>query len=262
MASGAGSAIETHEVHGTKLRVETSGAGRDVLFLSSGSWFSDDSAFVERLSRRARVIAPIAPGFGADDAGRRFTTVDDLAYLYLDLIDVLKLRNPILAGASFGGWIAAEMAVKTCQSIGKLALIDALGVKFGGREDRDIADLYGIADPELLRLAYADQSNFNTDVKSIDDAELSRRMRARESLARYGWIPFMHDPKLVGRLHRVSAPTLVLWGRRDGIVSPDYGRKYAQAIPGARFDVIENAGHFPHIEQPDAVSEAILAFAG
>jgi pimeloyl-ACP methyl ester carboxylesterase len=51
-------------------------------------------------------------------------------------------------------------------------------------------------------------------------------------------------------LRRIDVPTLVLWGAFDAIVSPDYGRAYAKLIPGARFELIENAGHQPEIEQP------------
>ena len=93
-----------------------------------------------------------------------------------------------------------------------------------------------------------------------DDAELARRVRAREALARYGWAPFMHNPKLPGRLHRVSTRTLFLWGAHDRIVSPEYGRKFAAHVPGASFELIEAAGHFPHVEQAEATLDAIAAF--
>ena len=85
--------------------------------------------------------------------------------------------------------------------------------------------------------------------------------RNREAMARYGWSPYMHDPKLKGRLHRVRVPTLVLWGAADRITAPDYGRAYAAAIPKARFAAIERAGHFPHLEAPDEFARAVLAFA-
>ena len=71
----------------------------------------------------------------------------------------------------------------------------------------------------------------------------------------------MHDPKLKGRLHRIDVPTLVLWGAQDRIVAPDYGRAYAAAIPNARFATIDQAGHFPHLEQPDEFASQVLSFA-
>jgi pimeloyl-ACP methyl ester carboxylesterase len=70
----------------------------------------------------------------------------------------------------------------------------------------------------------------------------------------------MHDPKLKGRLHRIRIPTLFLWGTADRILTEAYGRAYCAAIPGARFETIERAGHYPHIEQPEEFARRIAAF--
>ena len=90
--------------------------------------------------------------------------------------------------------------------------------------------------------------------------EVRNAARNREATARFGWAPFMHDPKLKGRLHRIRVPTLFLWGTADRVVSEEYGRAYCAAIPGARFQRIERAGHFPHVEQPSEFAEKIFAF--
>ena len=84
--------------------------------------------------------------------------------------------------------------------------------------------------------------------------------RSRESTGRYAWSPYMHDPKLKGRLHRIRIPTLVLWGAADRVAKVEYGRSYAAAIEGARFETIEGAGHFPHLEQPQAFARAVTDF--
>jgi pimeloyl-ACP methyl ester carboxylesterase len=84
--------------------------------------------------------------------------------------------------------------------------------------------------------------------------------RAREATGRYAWTPYMHDPKLKGRLHRIQIPTLVLWGEADRVASPDYGRNYAAALPNAEFALVQGAGHFPHLEQPGALSRRIIDF--
>jgi pimeloyl-ACP methyl ester carboxylesterase len=94
----------------------------------------------------------------------------------------------------------------------------------------------------------------------MPEAEVRAVARNREATARYGWSPYMHDPKLKQRLHRIRVPTLVLWGTADRIVSQPYGQAYCAAIPGARFQEIERAGHFPHLEQPDEFARRILAF--
>jgi pimeloyl-ACP methyl ester carboxylesterase len=98
------------------------------------------------------------------------------------------------------------------------------------------------------------------DPKSLSESELIMMARSRETTGRYGWTPYMHDPKLKGRLHRIHVPTLVLWGEADRVVTPDYGRAFAAAIQAARFSTIDGAGHFPHLEQPDIFARRILDF--
>ncbi len=161
-----------------------------------------------------------------------------------------------MVGVSLGGWIAAEIAVKTTQRIGHLVLADALGIKVGDRETRDIADIFAMTEAQFLERAYSDPATAKRDYTKMDEADLVTIARNREATARFGWSPYMHDPKLKGRLHRIDVPTLVLWGASDRIATPEYGRAYAAAIPGARFELIERAGHFPHLEQPDDLRAA------
>ena len=129
----------------------------------------------------------------------------------------------MLVGSSFGGWIALEMCVRSVERIGRLVLIDSLGVKFGGREERDIADIYALPAEEVLRRTFADPARFVPDYARLDDAELLAIARDREATALYGWSPYMHDPALGAWLHRVTRPALVLWGEHDGIVAPQFG---------------------------------------
>jgi pimeloyl-ACP methyl ester carboxylesterase len=96
--------------------------------------------------------------------------------------------------------------------------------------------------------------------KALPEGDLIAMARSRESTGRYAWSPYMHNPKLKGRLHRVRVPTLVLWGTADRVTKTDYGTSYAAAIPGAKFETIEGAGHFPHLEQPQAFARAVVAF--
>ena len=132
------------------------------------------------------------------------------------------------------------MAVKSTERIAHLVLVDALGIKVGDRESRDIADIYGLPRSEIDRRSFVDAAN-KPDVMTMSDEDLAIFARNRESEALFGWLPYMHNPKLLRRLARIQIPTLVLWGERDEIVSPDYGRAFAAAIPGAAFNAIENA---------------------
>jgi pimeloyl-ACP methyl ester carboxylesterase len=70
----------------------------------------------------------------------------------------------------------------------------------------------------------------------------------------------MYNPQLPRWLGRIKAPTLLLWGASDRVVTPDYGRAYARLIPGSRFELIERAGHHPEIEQPEAFVGRVSRF--
>jgi pimeloyl-ACP methyl ester carboxylesterase len=253
--------ISPVEIAGVRIELIERGTGRPLLFLHPGIGIDPAAPVLDRLAARMRVIAPSHPGFGRSAQPKEMNTVDDLAYFYLDMLEALDLRNAVLVGVSFGGWIAAEVAVKSTERIGRLVLADALGIKVGDRETRDIADIFAMTEPQFNERAYFDPATAKRDYPAMAEADLVAIARNREAMARYGWSPYMHDPKLKGRLHRVRVPTLVLWGAADRIVAPDYGRAYAAAIPQARFAAIERAGHFPHLEAPDEFARAVLDFA-
>ena len=94
----------------------------------------------------------------------------------------------------------------------------------------------------------------------LPEEDIVTLLRNRQTTALLTWKPFMHNPKLRQRLYRINIPTLVVWGDSDGIVTPEYGRTFAAAIPGAGFRLIQNAGHYPYLEQPEAFDQAVLPF--
>jgi len=253
--------MERIDLGGISVETVIAGAGPPLLFLHGGDYVAQNGAFLDRLARRFRVIAPRHPGFGTTPRPEWFRTVHDIAYLYLDLLHRLDLRETLLVGASFGGWVALEIAVRSEARLSRLVLIDALGLKFGNREERDIADIYALPAEEVLRRSFVEPARVVPDYTSLDDADLVSIMRDREATALYGWRPYMHDPALVHWLHRITRPALVLWGDNDGIVAPQYGERLAAALPSARFERVAGAAHYPQVEQPDAVAAAIEVFA-
>jgi pimeloyl-ACP methyl ester carboxylesterase len=236
------------------------GDGRPLLFLHPGIGIEPTTTVLDRLAARWHVFAPVHPGFEHSEQPKSFDTVDDLAYFYLELLEHLDLRETVVAGVSFGGWIAAEIAIKSTERLSHLVLANAVGIKVGDRETRDIVDIYSISEREFVELAYFNPDVGTHDYKTMPDAQVHAAARNREATARYAWSPYMHDPKLKSRLHRIRIPTLVLWGASDRILSETYGRAYCAAIAGARFQMIEHAGHFPHLEQPEIFSDRIFAF--
>jgi pimeloyl-ACP methyl ester carboxylesterase len=248
------------DIGGVPLEIAIAGAGRPLLFLHAGDYFAQNQPFLDKLARRWQVLTPRHPGFGGSERPEDFRTVHDLAYLYLDLLEQQRLGEVVLIGSSFGGWVALEMCVRSVERIRRLVLIDSLGVKFGGREERDIADIYALAADEALRRTFFDAGHV-PDYSKLDDAEARSIACDRAATALYGWRPYMHNPGLRRWLHRVRVPALVIWGDSDGIVRPEYGEKLCRSLPGAQFETIARAGHYPQIERPDAVVDAIEAFA-
>jgi pimeloyl-ACP methyl ester carboxylesterase len=253
--------MERIDLGGIAIETVIAGTGPPLLFLHGGDYVAQNRPFLDRLARRFRVIAPRHPGFGTTPRPAWFRTVHDIAYLYLDLIDRLDLKDTLLVGSSFGGWIALELAVRSQARLGRLVLIDSLGVKSGGREERDIADIYALPAEEVLRRLFVEPARSVPDYATLGDGDLLAIARDREATALYGWKPYMHDPALLHWLHRITSPTLVLWGDKDGIVAPSYGERLAAALPNARFELIAGAAHYPQIEQPDRVAAAIERFA-
>ncbi len=253
--------MEHIDLGGIAVETMIAGTGSPLLFLHGGDYVAQNQAFLDRLARHWRVIAPRHPGFGATPRPSWFRTVHDIAYLYLDLLDRLALTDALVVGSSFGGWVALEIAVRSEARLGRLVLIDSLGVKLGGREERDIADIYALPAEEVLGRLFVEPVHVVPDYAKLDDHELLAIARDREATALYGWKPYMHDPALAHWLHRITRPTLVLWGEADGIVTPAYGERLAAALPNARFERIAQAAHYPQIEQPGRVATAIEAFA-
>jgi len=237
------------------------GKGPPVLFLHAEDYFEQHRPFLDALGGKRSVVAPRHPGFGNSPLPSDYRTVEDLANLYLDLIDSKKLEKPLLIGASFGGWIALELAVRAPEKFSGLVLLGTVGVKMGGREDRDFADIYQIPEEEIRSLTFADPAKWVPDYPNLGDDQLTIIARDRQSTLHYGWKPYLHNPSLRKWLHRVRMPTLLVWGEKDGVVSPKYAKALAAALPNAKVQVVANAGHYPQIEQKDAVVAAIDAFS-
>lgn len=250
------------DIHGVRVELAQKGHGRPILFLHPGQGFWGAQRALDGLARLGRVIAPSHPGFGASALPPSMTTVDDLAYFYLDLIEVLALDDVVVVGASFGGWIAAEIGVRCAHAMAKLVLVDPLGIKVGDRETRDIADLHAVDDAELCKLLFADPDRHGPHYDTLPDEDLVLIAKNNEALTLFGWQPYMHNPKLRNRLRRIPVPTLVIWGAEDRIVGDPYGRAFAAAIPGAQFEVIPGAGHLSYVEQPDIFVAAVESFLG
>jgi pimeloyl-ACP methyl ester carboxylesterase len=163
-------------------------------------------------------------------------------------------------GFSMGGWAAAEIAVRNTTRLLKLILVDAVGIKPGDRERRDIADIFAMPGPEVTKLMFHD-SSLVPNPATMTDEQVTVLAANRMAHAMYTWDPYMHNPKLRHRLHRITVPTLLVWGASDRVVPVAYAEAYRALIPGATLVFIPKAGHLPQVEQPDLLLAHILSFA-
>ena len=260
MANAMGSAVaERLSVGEIELEVLRRGVGRPVLLLHGLQTVDPRARFLDLLGRTAEIIAPSHPGFGLSPRPADFETVYDLVHFYLEVLEALPYEKVALMGFSFGGWLAAEVAVKCRHRIDKLVLVDAFGIKVSDRETPDILDVFNTSPEEVLRRGWHD-AGLAPDPNLMSDDELIVRARNWDAVCLYGWHPYMYNPQLKRWLGRITIPTLVVWGASDGIVKPSYGRAYASLIPASRFELIERAGHHPEIEQARAFVETVVKF--
>jgi pimeloyl-ACP methyl ester carboxylesterase len=221
---------------GIELEVVRRGSGRPMLLVHGFQTVDPKARFLDLLARHGEVIAPSSPGFGRSPRPNDFDTVYDLVHLYLEVLESLPGENATLLGFSFGGWLAAEMAVACCHRLDKLVLVDPVGIKISNRETPDILDVFEKSPDEVRRRSWHDPDRFAPDFNAMSDEALVVYARNREALCVYAWHPYMYNPQLPRWLNRIKVPTLLIWGASDRVVSPDYGCAYSRLIPGARFE--------------------------
>jgi pimeloyl-ACP methyl ester carboxylesterase len=234
------------------------GNGHPYLILHGGAGPASVGSLAVGLSKNARTIVPTHPGFNGQPRPEWFSTIEHLTLAYLELLDTLDLRRVVLIGNSVGGWIATEMALRDSPRISSLIILNGVGVE-PRPTDNQIVDPATLPPQEVLKLSFHDPAKFAMAPSGPDAVKI--RTENQRTLRIYGGEHFVYDRTLRTRLVRMSCPALVLWGESDRIADKDYGRGYADSIPGARFETIPEAGHLPQLEQPDKVLHLIKEFA-
>ena len=238
-------------------RVLVGGDGPPLLYLhGAGGLFWDP--FLEALATRFTVYAPEHPGSGQSVGLEELRDLWDLVLYYNDLLDALSLPDVDVVGHSFGGMVAVELAANNPNRVRRLVLIAPIGL---WRDDAPIPDIAGIAPERLPELILADPTGplaaFLTPPLDDPDVLFQTAMRMA-SILHFIWpIP---DKGLSRRIHRVQAPTLLVWGRHDGLVPPVYADEFASRLRSAEISLVDDAGHLPQLEQGDVVRERVLAF--
>jgi pimeloyl-ACP methyl ester carboxylesterase len=253
-----------HDVHhlsvrGTGVRILRQGSGEPLVFLHGAGDRGEWLPVLAGLAADWAVFRPDHPGFNQSDDDERIDSVHDLAFFYLDLLDALELPRVTLVGASLGGWLAAEIAVLDPDRVTALVLIDAAGLRVAGAPATDVFTLNPV---QLAELLFHDQALRSAAIERaavLDQSpeELRNYLRNRIATSHLAWNPYFHDPKLAERLHRVTAPTVVIWGSEDRLLPVAHAQRWQELIEDARIELIADAGHLPHIEQPERVVEIV-----
>lgn len=238
------------------VRLWEGGSGTPLIFLHGAGGVHSLFPSLDFLTVRHRVFVPEHPGFGVSDCPAWMNGVDDLVFHYRELFERLELGSFHLAGLSLGGWIAAELAVNDSSRLRSLTLVDAAGLWI---EEAPMADVSGVEPQQLARLVWYDLSKAAAQAPPSDPETNRIQARNRKATARFAGAQFC-NPKLRRRLKWVRTPTLVVWGAQDGLIPVAHGQAWAESIPGARLETIDQCGHIPPAEQPRDFAQRLLDF--
>jgi pimeloyl-ACP methyl ester carboxylesterase len=248
---------ERFTINGVETVVQVAGDGEPLVFFHAAGTVTGFDALLP-LAERFRLIVPFHPGYGPSADDTNVDSIHDLRRHYLDLLDELGVDDFALAGQSMGGWLAATFAIDHAHRIKRLVLAAPVGLKV---DEHPTLDIFAVPGEELPAYLTADLSVFDGHVPMPPTPEfLADRYRELTSTARLLWAR-MYDLKLARWLHRLTMPTLIIWGDADRVVPVEHAAVWAGLVPGAEVKTLPGVGHMIFEESSDAV-EAVAAFVG
>jgi pimeloyl-ACP methyl ester carboxylesterase len=257
-ASALAWTTEEVRVAGSSVRLRTAGRGAPLLVLHHDIGTPEQLPFYDALAQRFTVLLPSHPGYDGSERPAWMRSVRDVAVTYQALLAARGLSDVSVVGLGFGGWIAAEMATMAPRGFRRMVLVGAMGIKPAAGEILDQALVSYI---DYVRAGFEDQAAFDRlFTPDPATAQLEQWDLNREMTFRIAWKPYMYNPTLPPLLGGVSTPTLIMWGREDRIVPVACADQYARALPTSRLAVLEGAGHFLDLEQPDTLAKLVVQF--
>jgi pimeloyl-ACP methyl ester carboxylesterase len=241
----------TITVNGADIALGDRDRTRPFLLLHGGGGVATMTGFADLLAERthSRVLLPTHPGFGGTVRPASLANTKDLAAAYVGLLEELDVSDVTIIGNSFGGWIAAEIALLNSPRVSGAVIVDGIGIEVEGHP---MTSVTGLAPAELAKLSFHDPAK----APQPPAAGGTGPSPDVQALAAYAG-PTMSDPTLAERLAGLDLPVHVIWGESDGIVDPAYGRAYAAALPGSTFTLLPHSGHLPQVETPEELLGAI-----
>jgi pimeloyl-ACP methyl ester carboxylesterase len=248
-----------------EIHVQVGGSGPPLFFLHAAGglrW----TPFLDRLAEDYTVYAPQLPGTHPSDphAIHKVDNFADLLLMYEELVRALGIAGAPVIGESFGGMMAADLAAHFPELFSKLVLLAPAGLWLDDHPPT-VFELTAAKPEEVPGYLFA---NPDSDIAKAffampDDPELipgivASLVWAQGCSGKFLWpIP---DQGAAKRLHRVSAPTLILFGSEDRVMPAVYGEEYARLIPGSRLEIFDGCGHIPQVEELERTLELVSSF--
>jgi pimeloyl-ACP methyl ester carboxylesterase len=253
--------LKTIKAPRVPVRYYEGGEGRPLVFLHGAGGLDLDMGFLNRLAEKFRVYAPLVPGYGDSEECAELRDMLDFTLHTWDVLDALKLADPILVGFSMGGMIASEMAAVAPDSVSRLALIAPAGLWL---DDHPIPDIFSMLPYELPQYLFHDPAA-GAKIMSAGAADMSDPkflqaflvQNARQLGAAGKFMFPIPERGLASRLYRIKAKTILIWGDSDKLIPPVYAKAFQKGIPGAELVIIPQAGHVVPFEKPAEVIRAI-----
>lgn len=252
--------LKTLKTNRVPVRYYEGGTGKPLVFLHGAGGFIPTDTFLDKLSARYHVYAPLLPGYGDSEECPTLRDMLDFTLHTLDVVEALGLKDPILVGHSMGGMIAAEMASIAHNDFTRLGLIASAGLWI---DQHPIPDLFAMLPYEMPPYLFHDVeagTKLMTAGVALDNPEWLKAFLVQNArqMGMAGKILFpVPDRGLSDRLYRIKAKTLVVWGASDKLIPPVYGEAFKKAIKGAQLTTIPKAGHLVTLEQPDELVSAL-----
>lgn len=249
------------EVGEARLHLLRGGSGRPALVLHGIEGPEGWLRFHDRLAAQREVWAPSHPGYGQSERPDWLESVTDQARFYEWFLREAGLQQVDLIGFGVGGWIAAEMATMCSHNLAHLVLVDPAGLR---PQSGEILDVFVRPWREVVESCVADAAGageYQRIYQALPIADYGGPREAGRAMSmRMCYRPYMHSPALAHVLRGVRTPTLIAWGAEDRIIPPQCAGQFQAAIPGAKLEIIEGCGHWPHYEKPDELADRVLQF--